>query len=394
MGFFKNLKKRLFTLNIDEKPSSKKKRDGDTVQVDLDKLNLSAPKKSKSDFSATKSHDDFMISSSNALMRKKEEKRRRKQLAKEKKINKYVAGMKKTGSSFSIQLKELQSKHTKIDDEYFDELEEVLIMADISVALVLDIIDEIKKEVRLEQIDDVKLINEIIADKLFTIYANQSNITTELDIQEDRLNVILVIGVNGSGKTTSIAKLANNFVKQNKKVLLAAADTFRAGAVAQLDVWAKRINCDIVKSKKPNGDPSAVVFDAVNLAKNEKYDVLIIDTAGRLQNKVNLMKELEKMNKVIQRSIPDAPHETLLILDSTTGQNGVNQAMQFKSITNLTGIILTKMDGTSKGGIVFTIKDKTNIPVKFLGLGEKIDDLLEFDLDNFIYGLTKDWMNA
>lgn len=396
MGFFKNLKKRLLTLNIDEPVKKKKKLKkeiGDTVQVDLSKLNLDKPHKIDSEFQNVKVLDDFVISKDKQSINKREEKLRRKQLAKDKKINKYVAGMKKTGSSFSIQLKELQSRHNTLDDEYFEELEEILIMADISVKLVMDIVDEVKKEVRQEHVSDPKLINEIIADKLFTIYANQSHVSTELNIEDNRLNVLLIVGVNGSGKTTSIAKLAHNLVQQNKKVLLAAADTFRAGAVEQLNVWAKRINCQIVKSDKANGDPSAVVFDAVALAKKDNYDVLIIDTAGRLQNKVNLMKELEKMNRIIKREIPDAPHETLLILDSTTGQNGINQAIKFKEITNLTGIVLTKMDGTSKGGIVLTIKDQTNLPVKFLGLGEKLDDLLEFDLDHFIYGLTKDLMD-
>ena len=216
----------------------------------------------RSNFQGLENQSEFIVDKTGKL-NLKEEKVRRKKLAKEKKINKYVAGMKKSGASFSNQLKELQNRHNEIDDLYFQDLEEILIMADISANLVMDIIDEIKKEVREERVFDIKLINEIIADKLFIIYANQSHISTQLDIQDGRLNVILIVGINGSGKTTSIAKLANNLVNNNKKVMLAAADTFRAGAVEQLDIWSKKIPCEIIKPKQINGDPAAVVFDAI-----------------------------------------------------------------------------------------------------------------------------------
>lgn len=355
MTFFKKLKERLFTLNVDNSQREKKQ------------LN------------------DSVLKKENYLKDKQE-----KEIIKKRKktINKYVAGLEKTGTNFSRQVLEIQSKYNEINEEFFEELEEILIMSDISTSLVMNIIYEIKKEVQIEKITSPKLISEIIVDKIFTIYANNSIIDTNLNIKKNRLNVILVVGVNGSGKTTTIAKLAHTFLKQNKKVLLAAADTFRAGAVEQLSIWAKRLNCDITKPINSK-DPSSVVYDAIKKTKQNKYDVLIIDTAGRLQNKINLMNELKKMNSIIQREISDAPHESLLVIDSTTGQNGISQALHFKEVTPVSGIVLTKMDGTSKGGIVITIKDKLNLAVKLIGLGEKIDDLEEFDLDLFIYGMMK-----
>ena len=374
MGFFKKLKKRLFTLNID----SNEEKD---VKIYSDK---------KTSIKDIRNSD---IENKLEKVNKKLEKDKIKNRKKQNKINKYVAGLNKTGSSFSLLIKEIQSKHNDIDDDFFEELEEVLIMSDISMELVIDIIDEIKREVKIENISDPNLISEIIADKIFTVYANRSIVDTSLNIQDKRLNIIIMVGVNGAGKTTTIAKLANKYKNEAKKIIIAAGDTFRAGAVEQLNVWAKRIGVDIVMPIKESADPSSVVFDAVSKAKKENYDLLIIDTAGRLQNKVNLMNELEKMNKIIQREIPDAPHESLLVLDATTGQNGVSQAMAFKEVTNLTGIVLTKMDGTSKGGIILTIKDKLQLSVKLIGLGEKLDDLQEFDLDSFIYGMMKGFID-
>lgn len=276
-----------------------------------------------------------------------------------------------------------------VNDEYFEELENILIMSDVGVSMVMKIVEEIKNEVRLQNITDPKEINEIIVDKMFVIYANDSVMTTKINYAEEGLTVILMVGVNGAGKTTTIGKLANRIVNdEGKKVMVAAGDTFRAGAIDQLAVWAQRVGVDIVKGKE-GGDPSAVVFDALKQAKEKNVDVLICDTAGRLQNKVNLMNELEKMNRIIKREVPDAPHETLLVIDATTGQNGVSQAVEFSKITDVSGLVLTKMDGTAKGGIVLSIKDQLNIPVKFIGLGESVDDLQEFDLDQYIYGLCK-----
>ena len=262
-------------------------------------------------------------------------------------------------------------------------------MSDVGVSMVMKIVAEIKNEVRLQNITNPKEINEIIVDKMFVIYANDSVMTTKINYADEGLTVILMVGVNGAGKTTTIGKLANRITKdEGKKVMVAAGDTFRAGAIDQLAVWANRVGVEIVKGHE-GGDPSAVVFDALKQAKEKNVDVLICDTAGRLQNKVNLMKELEKMNRIIKREVPDAPHETLLVIDATTGQNGVSQAVEFSKITDVTGLVLTKMDGTAKGGIVLSIKDQLNLPVKFIGLGEQVDDLQEFDLDQYIYGLCK-----
>ena len=363
MAFFKKLKQRLFTLNIEDKTNKK------TISSNIKQNNNVQKQETK--------------------LNKKIEKERKAKNKKNKTINKYVAGLSKTGTSFSQQIKEIQSKYTQINEDFFEELEEILIMSDISVELVENIIYEVKKEIKTENITNPKLISEIIADKIFIIYTNKSVVNTNLNIKNGRLNVIIMVGVNGVGKTTTIAKIANKYIKKDKKVIVAAADTFRAGAVEQLNVWAKRINCDIIKPLKNVTDPSSVVYDALKKAKKENYDLLIIDTAGRLQNKVNLMNELEKINKVIKKEIPDGPHESLLVLDATTGQNGISQANVFKDVTQLTGIVLTKMDGTSKGGIILTIKDKLELSVKLIGLGEKLDDLEEFDLDSFIYGMMK-----
>ena len=302
---------------------------------------------------------------------------------------KYVVGLDKSSETFSDRINELAARFREINDEYFEELENILIMADVGVSMVMKIVSEIKTEVRIRNITDPREINDIIVDKMFVIYANESVMSTKINYAAEGLTVILMVGVNGAGKTTTIGKLAHRIVHdEGKKVVVAAGDTFRAGAIDQLAVWAERVGVDIVKGKE-GGDPSAVVFDALNKAKETGADVLICDTAGRLQNKVNLMNELEKMNRIIKRVVPEGPHETLLVVDATTGQNGVSQAIEFSKITDITGIVLTKMDGTAKGGIVLSIKDQLNIPIKFIGLGEQVDDLQEFDLEQYIYGLCK-----
>ena len=304
---------------------------------------------------------------------------------------KYVAGLDKSGSSLSSKINELAARYREIDDDYFEELENILIMSDVGVSMVMTIVDEIKKEVRLQNIKDPQMINDIIVDKMFVIYANDSYMTTKINYDDNDLTVILMVGVNGAGKTTTIAKLAHMMKQEGKSVMVAAGDTFRAGAIDQLAVWADRLGIECIKGKE-GGDPSSVVFDALNQSKEKNVDVLICDTAGRLQNKVNLMNELEKMNRIIKRVVPAGPQETLLVVDATTGQNGISQAQEFSKITDITGIVLTKMDGTAKGGIVLSIKDKLNIPVKFIGLGESMDDLQEFDLEQYIYGLCKNLM--
>ena len=279
---------------------------------------------------------------------------------------KYVVGLDKSSETFSDRINELAARFREINDEYFEELENILIMADVGVSMVMKIVSEIKTEVRIRNITDPREINDIIVDKMFVIYANESVMSTKINYSAEGLTVILMVGVNGAGKTTTIGKLAHRIVHdEGKKVVVAAGDTFRAGAIDQLAVWAERVGVDIVKGKE-GGDPSAVVFDALNKAKETGADVLICDTAGRLQNKVNLMNELEKMNRIIKRVVPEGPHETLLVVDATTGQNGVSQAIEFSKITDITGIVLTKMDGTAKGGIVLSIKDQLNIPVKFM----------------------------
>lgn len=305
-------------------------------------------------------------------------------------IKKYDEGLEKSRNEFVSKLSMLGIKYTKIDDEYFDELENILIMADIGVNTVMDFMDRLRKRVKSENITDTKYLNEVIVDELFIIYVNNESITDKINMTSDGPTVILMVGVNGVGKTTTIAKLAYKYKNEGKKVMLIAGDTFRAGAVEQLKIWADRT--DSIFYGKENIDPAGVIYDGLVKAKEENADIVLIDTAGRLHNKVNLMKELEKINKVIGKIILDAPHETLLVIDATTGQNGIMQASSFKEITNITGIVLTKLDGTAKGGIVLAIKEEVNIPVKFVGLGEKMTDLIPFDIENYIYGLFKDLM--
>ena len=302
----------------------------------------------------------------------------------------YEKGLEKTRKEFVSKLNLLGIKYTKIDDEYFEELEQLLIMADIGVNTVMNFMDRLKSRVKSEHITDTKTLNEVIIDELFIIYVEGESLTDKIKVAESGPTVILMVGVNGVGKTTTIGKLANKYNEDGKKVMLIAADTFRAGAVEQLKVWANRTNS--LFYGKENTDPAGVIYDGLELANKEAADIVLIDTAGRLQNKVNLMKELEKMNKVIAKIIPNAPHETLLVIDATTGQNGIMQAKSFKEITNITGIVLTKLDGTAKGGIVLAIKEDVKIPVKFIGLGEGINDLKPFDIESYIYGLFKDMM--
>lgn len=305
-------------------------------------------------------------------------------------VKKYGEGLEKSRNEFVSKLSMLGIKYTKINEEYFEELENILIMADIGVNTVMDFMDRLRKRVKSENITDTKYLNEVIVDELFIIYVNNESITDKINMAEDGPTVILMVGVNGVGKTTTIAKLAHKYKNDGKKVMLIAGDTFRAGAVEQLKIWADRTNS--LFYGKENTDPAGVIYDGLIKAKEAGADIVLIDTAGRLHNKVNLMKELEKINKVIGKIIPDAPHETLLVIDATTGQNGIMQAQAFKEITNITGIVLTKLDGTAKGGIVLAIKEEVNIPVKFVGLGEKMTDLITFDIENYIYGLFKDLM--
>jgi fused signal recognition particle receptor len=302
---------------------------------------------------------------------------------------KFKEGLTKTRDSFSGRVNELVSRYRKVDEDFFEELEEILIQADVGFETVMTLIDELKMEVKRKNIQDPSEVQGAISEKLVAIYESGDQSSSTLNLQENELTVILFVGVNGVGKTTTIGKLAYQFKSEGKKVVMAAGDTFRAGAIEQLEVWGERVGVDVIKQAS-GSDPAAVMFDAVQAAKARKADILLCDTAGRLQNKVNLMKELEKVKRVIEREIPGAPHEVLLVLDATTGQNALIQAKTFKEATNVSGIVLTKLDGTAKGGIVLAIRNELKIPVKFVGLGEKVDDLQVFDAEKYVYGLFAD----
>ena len=304
------------------------------------------------------------------------------------KVTKYEEGLEKTRKEFISQLSNLSNKYKFINDDYFEELENILIMADIGVNTVMNFVDKLKLRVKSERITNSKMLKDIIIDELFIMYVGNDVINSKINYSTNGPTVVLFIGVNGVGKTTTIGKIASKLKSDGKKVLLVAADTFRAGAIEQIEEWSERVGVRVIT--KNVKDPSSVVYDGLDIAKKENYDVVLIDTAGRLQNKVNLMNELAKINKVIKTHIEDAPHETLLVIDATTGQNGIAQAKSFKEITNITGIVLTKLDGTAKGGIVLAIKEEVGIPVKFVGLGERIEDLEPFDIEKYIYGLFKD----
>jgi fused signal recognition particle receptor len=300
----------------------------------------------------------------------------------------YDEGLSKTRKNFFDKLNILNTKYHKLTDEYFDELESILVMADIGVNIVMEFMDRLRDRVKKENINDPSILNEIIIDELFIIYVDEGILSSKINYSESGPTVVLFVGVNGVGKTTTIAKIAKQMINDGKKVLMIAGDTFRAGAVEQIIEWGNRVGAKVISGNE-NADPSSVMYDGLKTAIDEQYDCVLIDTAGRLQNKVNLMNELSKINKVIGNLIPNAPHETLLVIDATTGQNGISQAKSFKEITNVTGIVLTKLDGTAKGGIVLAIKEAVNIPVKYIGLGEKVDDLRPFDIEKYIYGLFK-----
>ena len=299
---------------------------------------------------------------------------------------KFKDGLSKTRNNFTTKVNDLVARYRKVDEDFFEELEEILIGADVGFDTVMELIDELKLEVKRKNIQDTEDVQSVISEKLVEIYQGDRDEDSSLNIQDDQLTVLLFVGVNGVGKTTTIGKVAHMFKEQGKNVVLAAGDTFRAGAIEQLEVWGERGGVPVIK-QAAGSDPAAVMFDAVQSAKAKKADILICDTAGRLQNKVKLMKELEKVKRVIEREVPGAPHEVLLVLDATTGQNAMVQAKTFKEATNVSGIVLTKLDGTAKGGIVLAIRNELDIPVKYVGLGEKMDDLQPFDAEKYVYGL-------
>ncbi|WP_436876233.1 signal recognition particle-docking protein FtsY [Mammaliicoccus sciuri] len=306
---------------------------------------------------------------------------------------KFKQGLEKSRENFQNKLNDLLAVYRKVDEDFFEALEGMLIQADVGFNTVMELVDELRMEAKRQNISETSELREVIVEKIVEIYVQDDEDIDRMNIENDRLNVILMVGVNGVGKTTTIGKLAHRYKQEGKKVMLAAGDTFRAGAIEQLKVWGERVGVEVI-SQKEGSDPAAVMYDAVNAAKNRGADILICDTAGRLQNKANLMNELQKVRKVIDRNVPGAPHEVLLALDATTGQNALSQAKSFKEVTQVTGIVLTKLDGTAKGGIVLAIRNELQIPVKFVGLGEKLDDLQPFDAESYVYGLFADMIDA
>ncbi|PSL51162.1 fused signal recognition particle receptor [Salsuginibacillus halophilus] len=305
---------------------------------------------------------------------------------------KFKDGLAKTRDSFAGKMNDLMARYRKVDEDFFEELEELLIGADVGVETVMELIDELKTEAKRQNIKDTSelapLISEKLADKL-----DKSGEDNTIQHAADGMTVILFVGVNGVGKTTTIGKVAQKYKEEGSRVVMAAGDTFRAGAIEQLEEWGNQVGVDVVK-QQAGSDPAAVMYDAIQSARSKGANVLLCDTAGRLQNKVNLMKELEKVKRVIQREIPEAPHEVLLVLDATTGQNAMSQAKTFQEATDVSGIVLTKLDGTAKGGIVLAVRNELDIPVKFVGLGERAEDLQPFDSNQFVYSLFKEIMEA
>lgn len=301
---------------------------------------------------------------------------------------KYDRSLKKTRTGFGARLNAFFANFRSVDEEFFEELEELLIMSDVGVQVASNLTEELRYEVKLENAKKPDALRRVIIEKLVELYEKDGNYDESIHFQ-DGLTVMLFVGVNGVGKTTSIGKLAHRYKQAGKKVMLVAADTFRAGAVAQLAEWGRRVDVPVVTGPE-KADPASVVFDGMERAVAEGIDILMIDTAGRLQNKDNLMAELEKIGRIIKRVVPEAPHETFLALDASTGQNALVQAKEFSKITPLTGIVLTKIDGTARGGVVLAIREELNIPVKLIGFGEKIDDIGEFNSENFMKGLLED----
>lgn len=299
--------------------------------------------------------------------------------------NKFKEGLSKTRDAFVGQVTDLFSRRKKIDEAFFEELEEILIGADVGVNTVMELIEDLRDEVKKRRIEQPSELQPILSEKLVGLLT-ESGESSQLKMNPNGITVILFVGVNGVGKTTTIGKLAHRFKQEGKKVLLAAGDTFRAGAIEQLQVWGERVGVEVI-SQQAGSDPAAVMYDAVQAAKQRGVDVLLCDTAGRLQNKANLMEELSKIYRVIQREIPSAPHETLLVLDAATGQNALQQAKLFGEKSGVSGLVLTKLDGTAKGGIVIAIRREMSLPVKFVGLGEKMDDLQQFDAEQFVHAL-------
>jgi len=405
MSFFKRLKDKLTGNPTEEKVEQIGEEQSSELQLEdsaepalLETTNVEVEEKIE-ETTVIDDSDDSIISDNSQELVEQEQQQEVQEIAvveesvKEKKpsawsiTQKFKAGLEKTRNSFTSKVNDLVARYRKVDEDFFEELEDLLLQADVGFETVMELMDKLRFEVQRKNIKDTNGIQTIISEKLVEIYEQGEEDLIDLNMQPNgELTVILFVGVNGVGKTTTIGKLAHRLKSEGKTVVLAAGDTFRAGAIDQLQVWGDRVGCEVIKQSE-GSDPAAVMYDAIRAGKNRKADVLICDTAGRLQNKVNLMNELEKVHRVISREIPNAPHEVLLALDATTGQNALVQAQTFKEVTNVTGIVLTKLDGTAKGGIVLAIRNKLHIPVKFVGLGEKMDDLQPFDAERYVYGL-------
>jgi fused signal recognition particle receptor len=305
------------------------------------------------------------------------------------KAQKYKLGMTKTRKTMAT-LKDVLTTSKRIDEALYDKLEEIFITADIGINTVVQFINELRSVVGKQKIEKPIDLENVIVDKMFDLYLKGEIIDTNIRFNKSGVTVLLFVGVNGTGKTTSIGKMAYKLKSEGKSVMLAAGDTFRAGAINQLKIWGERVGCQVI-AKEEGSDPSSVIFDAIREAKKQNIDVLLCDTAGRLQNKVNLMKELDKINRTIKRELPNTIYESYLVIDATTGQNGLSQAKIFKESTEISGIVLTKLDGTAKGGIVLAIRNELGVPISFVGMGEKITDLDYFDIEDYIYGLFADF---
>ncbi|MES3705841.1 signal recognition particle-docking protein FtsY [Staphylococcus ureilyticus] len=380
MSFFKRLKDKFTTFAENQKPDELEQEQQSELDIDqpqsseAPKEKTKHPKKLKeADFD-----DDGLISIEDF------EEIEAQQLG-----AKFRAGLEKSRENFQEQLNNLIARYRKVDEDFFEALEEMLITADVGFNTVMELVEELRTEAQRRNISETEDLREVIVEKIVEIYHQDDEHSEIMNIENEGLNVILMVGVNGVGKTTTIGKLAHRYQAEGKKVMLAAGDTFRAGAIEQLKIWGERVGVEVM-SQKEGSDPAAVMYDAINAAKSKGVDILICDTAGRLQNKSNLMNELEKVKRVIGRAVPEAPHEVLLCLDATTGQNALSQAKSFKEVTNVTGIVLTKLDGTAKGGIVLAIRNELKIPVKYVGLGEKLDDLQPFNPESYVYGLFAD----
>ena len=386
MSFFKRLKEKLIGSNEEEKLKDEveQTQESDVIDTEEEKQIEVAPVEEEVQHATTVVEEAPQTVITEQVEEEVEEEKKPSAWSI---TQKFKEGLAKTRDSFTSKVNDLVARYRKVDEDFFEELEDLLLQADVGFETVMELMDKLRFEVQRKNIKDTDGIQTIISEKLVEIYEAGEENLTELNMQpKGELTVILFVGVNGVGKTTTIGKLAHRLKAEGKSVLLAAGDTFRAGAIDQLQVWGDRVGCEVIKQSE-GSDPAAVMYDAIRAAKNRNADVLICDTAGRLQNKVNLMNELEKVHRVISREVPDAPHEVLLALDATTGQNALVQAQTFKEATNVTGIVLTKLDGTAKGGIVLAIRNKLHIPVKFVGLGEKMDDLQPFDAERYVYGL-------